>query len=286
MAPKTVYLSEDGLARLLKALGEAEVYAPVRRERGPEFARLEKVPGAELALRQPRPSASPKAFLLPARERVAVYTCEGADEAESRPACAPRALVGLRACDLAAIRYLDKVFGGGDTADPFYQTRRAADMLVSTDCVAVHEDCFCAAVGGKPFAEDGFDLNLSPIASGYLVDVGTDKGRAVVEALGAAAEATPAQVRERDDLRRASAEQLARQTAGLHVSDTVQEALLAGQDAPEWSARAAQCVECAACTFICPTCHCFYLYDQAGGGEAFERVRTWDSCLLGDYHRM
>ncbi|MBE3070581.1 MAG: 4Fe-4S dicluster domain-containing protein, partial [Planctomycetes bacterium] len=41
-----------------------------------------------------------------------------------------------------------------------------------------------------------------------------------------------------------------------------------------------------ACTFICPTCHCFYLYDQAGGKEAFERVRTWDSCLLGDYHRM
>jgi len=74
MAPKTVYLSEDGLARLLKALGEAEVYAPVRRERGPAFARLDKVAEAELALRQPRPSASPKAFLLPARERVAVYT--------------------------------------------------------------------------------------------------------------------------------------------------------------------------------------------------------------------
>jgi len=58
------------------------------------------------------------------------------------------------------------------------------------------------------------------------------------------------------------------------------------QDDPRWQAFAADCVECAACTNICPTCYCFYLYDQAPQPDLFERVRNWDSCLLGTYHRM
>jgi formate hydrogenlyase subunit 6/NADH:ubiquinone oxidoreductase subunit I len=53
-----------------------------------------------------------------------------------------------------------------------------------------------------------------------------------------------------------------------------------------WQRFAGDCVECAACTHICPTCYCFYLYDQTLGADLFERVRTWDSCLLSTYHRM
>ena len=29
-----------------------------------------------------------------------------------------------------------------------------------------------------------------------------------------------------------------------------------------WQEEAKTCVECGACTKICPTCHCFFLYDQ------------------------
>jgi len=47
-------------------------------------------------------------------------------------------------------------------------------------------------------------------------------------------------------------------------------------------------VACTACTNICPTCHCFLLYDQLAGegAERFERVKVWDSCLYADYSRM
>ena len=163
---KTFYVREADMVRLLQAIGPDEVYAAVRRPRGPEFSRLDKVPDAELALRQPRPSSSMKAFLQPVRERVAVYTREGVNETESCPACGRRALVGVRACDLEAIRYLDKVFAEGEGADPFYQSRRRAEVLLSVDCVAIHENCFCTALGGRPFAEAGFDLNLTPISDG------------------------------------------------------------------------------------------------------------------------
>jgi formate hydrogenlyase subunit 6/NADH:ubiquinone oxidoreductase subunit I len=38
-----------------------------------------------------------------------------------------------------------------------------------------------------------------------------------------------------------------------------------------------KCIGCSACTFVCPTCHCFDITDEVQGGVG-RRVRTWDSC--------
>ena len=287
MVTKAYFATEEALRRLLESIEAPSVYASVRRERGPEYCNLRRVPEAELALRQPRPSASPKSFLQPVKERVAVYTAEGSSPEESCPACGERVLVGLRGCDVKAIEYLDKVFREGDFADPFYEARRQADVLITVDCVEPHETCFCSALGGKPFVEAGFDLNITPIRDGYLLEVGTEKGQALVDkAAGLLQEATEEQVRQRQTVRQKALERLEAQNEGLRVTDKVQEALLAQQGSDAWKEQAADCVECAACTFICPTCHCFYLYDQVAGPEKFERVRSWDSCILGDYSRM
>ena len=93
------YCGEDSLLAILGSLEAADVYATVRREKGPEYSNLRRVEDAELALRDPRPSASPKSFLLPAKERVAAYDSKGVDEKVSCPACGERVLVGLRGCD-------------------------------------------------------------------------------------------------------------------------------------------------------------------------------------------
>jgi len=284
---KIVYISEEDLGRLLQALKPCEVYASVQRRRGPEFSRLDKAPGAPLALRQPRPVSGPKAFLQPAKERVAVYSTAGEGEAEPGPAAEPYLLLGLRGCDLKAIEYLDKVFLEGEFRDPFYAARRRAQTVVTVDCVEAHETCFCTALGAKPFAEAGFDLNLTPIAGGYLAEAGTDKGRAVLEKAGSLAKSpTAAQSAERESVRRRTAEAIGKQTQGLQMSEKIQAALLAAQKSGHGLEASGECVECAACTFICPTCYCFYLYDQVIGGQTFERLRTWDSCILGDYSRM
>jgi ferredoxin len=285
---KAYFASEPALRKLLESLEAEAVYASVRRERGAEYCNLKRAPAeAELALRDPRPSASPKSFLQPAKERVAVYSAEGVNEEESCPACGERVLVGMRGCDVKAMEYLDKVFREGEFADPFYEARRAADVLITVDCVAPHETCFCTALGGKPFVEAGFDLNITPLAEGYLLEVGTEKGQAVVgKVAGLLTEASEAQVRQRDAVRQKAVEKLEAQNPGLRITDQVQEVLLGKQGSEAWKEQAADCVECAACTFICPTCHCFYLYDQVAGPEEFERMRTWDSCILGDYSRM
>ncbi|MBM4018103.1 MAG: hypothetical protein FJ288_07195 [Planctomycetes bacterium] len=287
MPETSQFVSEESVPRLVELIGAVDVFAAAMRAEVPAFVNLRRTAAPALALRRARPSASPKSFLQPALERVAVYTAEGPAPEGSRPAVEPRALVGLRACDLQALAYLDKVFLEGEFRDPFYEARRRNQVLVTVDCAEAHETCFCTALGGRPFAVAGFDLNLTPISGGYLLEAGSDKGRAVLQEAGhLVASPTARQAAERDAVRQATVEAIERQTGGLRLPENIQELLLAAQKSEKGVPAAGQCVECAACTFICPTCYCFYLHDQAAGPEAFERLRTWDSCILGDYSRM
>ena len=56
-------------------------------------------------------------------------------------------------------------------------------------------------------------------------------------------------------------------------------------DASIWKEEASTCVECGACNVICPTCHCFLLYDQKDE-ENMARLRIWDSCMVKDFARV
>ncbi|KKK81063.1 hypothetical protein LCGC14_2817240, partial [marine sediment metagenome] len=131
---------------------------------------------APSALREARSAQSFKGFFLPASESIGGY---GAEASASTAVQAERTvLAGLRACELRAQAYLDQVMLGGDFDDPIYQARRAAMTLVSCDCVDCAETCFCTLVGGRPFATDGFDVNLTPVDDGFMVEVATDGGQA------------------------------------------------------------------------------------------------------------
>jgi ferredoxin len=50
-------------------------------------------------------------------------------------------------------------------------------------------------------------------------------------------------------------------------------------DDPRWAALARKCLGCGVCAFVCPTCHCFDIVDEADawGGS---RCRNWDACAF------
>jgi len=294
-----VYFAEEAqLHEFLRKAGPGKTYAAVRREAGSEYAVLQTEGEEEPSLRDARPSVSPKRFLLPPRERVARYATSAepgtgdapSDKSDTGEQAEPTTVVGLRACDIAAAEYLDKVFLEGDFEDPFYKARRENQIVISVDCTQVNENCFCDVVGGRPFAMGGFDLNISPIAGGYVVWVGTEGGQGLIDAHAKLfREAAQDEIDEVKRSREKTSDELRRQSKGLKLTEHLQEVLSKLEESDLWDKHAAQCVECAACTNICPTCHCFYLYDRAareGRAGEFERIKTWDSCLTADYSRM
>jgi len=238
------------------------------------------------AFLKPRAAQSAKGFLMPASESVGRYGC-GAESSERQEAL--MVLAGLRACELRAREYLDRVFQEGEFQDPLYDQRRQSLLTISCDCIECADSCFCPLVGGQPFATEGFDLNFSPVDGGFVVETGSDRGVELLETCSMAplVEATPEQLGRRDQQRQQTAERLQRQNGDFDFPATDAAATpLPNDNDQTWQSFAADCVECGACTNICPTCHCFYLYDQLLGPDEFERVRTWDSCLLSSYHRM
>jgi sulfhydrogenase subunit beta (sulfur reductase) len=51
---------------------------------------------------------------------------------------------------------------------------------------------------------------------------------------------------------------------------------------PVWTGIAASCVNCGACAFSCPTCHCFDMQDEGRNGRG-RRLRVWDSCMFSGF---
>ncbi|MFW6189590.1 MAG: 4Fe-4S dicluster domain-containing protein [Planctomycetota bacterium] len=199
----------------------------------------------------------------------------------------PRAVVGAAACDLAALKVLDHVFLEGDYVDPGYRSRREKTLIVSCDCTEPREVCFCTFPEGRPHPEDGFDLNLSPVDGGCVLEAGSEVGRELLEReAGDLPEASGEQMNARDRRRQSVEERVSRQVreAGLDGPDGLQRRVRRSRGDELWADLAEQCVECGACNFICPTCHCFLLVDlQAEHG--FRRFRNWDSCQYPGFAR-
>jgi hypothetical protein len=73
------------------------------------------------------------------------------------------ALIGVRACDLAALALQDKHFIQGTEVDAHYARRREGVLIIAVNCTHPAETCFCAATGDGPNAESGYDLLLDEL---------------------------------------------------------------------------------------------------------------------------
>lgn len=247
-------------------------------------AEPDQLGGAPIELGPARAVEPVKSIIFPPRGEVSRFFGEdvGTDPTE-------RFVVGARACDLAALRNSDFIFLEGNFKDCFYAARREKTFVISADCSAPLDVCFCASVEGRPYAEKGFDLNLSPSGGGeFLVETGSPRGEKFVEehkAVFRTADDSKRAEREkaRESVRSALEKKLAEQ--GFAYGKSLRRITRGREEDALWSKRAETCVECGACNFACPTCHCFYLLDvqEAGGVRRFAQ---WDSCLFPKFARV
>ena len=195
------------------------------------------------------------------------------------------AFLGVRGCDLAAIQVQDRVFMGPH-ADPTYSVRRTSAFIVALNCSTPSGTCFCVSMGTGPKAGPGYDLALTELLDEdghrFLVEVGSDRGAEVMDALthhaaGPAEEAAAQAVVER------AAAAMGREMR----TDDIKELLYANYEHPRWDDVAARCLTCANCTLVCPTCFCSSVEDTSDlTGDTTERWRSWDSCFTLDFSEL
>ena len=222
----------------------------------------------------------PKKFLLPQREELFRFNLDGG-EIEPLIHAEPTIMLGVHTCDLHAINLLDSVFQSG-YADQHYLARRENTAIISLECLTpCSEYSFCKSMGTLS-ATEGYDLHLTDVGDSYAIDVGTEKGAALLEGVEGVREAADADYQR---LNHTLSEKWPRFPYRLETDVTDLANLLSvSYESDLWDELGERCFGCGACTMVCPTCYCFNVIDEVDFTlNAGRRVRVWDGCPLQEF---
>lgn len=218
------------------------------------------------------PTNSIKEFFFPKHEVLYSFQRNGKEVelTDAKPFAGPQYIFAARPCDAASLPILDKVFAW-DFQDRFFQSRRENTTVVSLACAKPDPNCFCSSVGLSPEATEGADAELFDLGDDtFEVRTYTEKGKKLFEGKTAKSDKSG-------------------QTAPVPEKkfdiEKVQRQLAEQFDDPVYAETSLRCVGCGACTYICPTCHCFDIVDE-GGTMKGNRVKNWDTCQFAmfTYH--
>jgi sulfhydrogenase subunit beta (sulfur reductase) len=226
-----------------------------------------------------------KSVLFPSRELLWSADRDGEGFTVTPPASgsAKYALLGVRSCDLHAIRVQDRVLLGRAAIDPAYQARREQAFIIAVGCGHPGGTCFCVSMGTGPRPDSGFDLSLTELLDErghrFVVTAGSARGSDLLATLPSSA-ATAGDLAAADAVIADSAARMGR----VMDTDGIRDLLYDSAEHPRWDDVASRCLACTNCTLVCPTCFCTSVEDVSDlTGDHVASHRVWDSCFTSDF---
>lgn len=216
-----------------------------------------------------------KEVFFPMTETLLNYKiAQGADDVATPEIVEQRlAVLGCRPCDAASLAVLDTVFNW-DYTDTLYNSRRRQSLILSVGCLQSDQHCFCTTLGLAPDSTQGSDWLIQAVGdAGAIVTICSEKGA---------------------DFAKAHASMLTDVPDGMQATvpdvpvkmdvDAIKPWLDEHFDDPFWEDVALACLGCGACSYLCPTCHCFDIVDE-GNWQGGERRRNYDCCSYALFTR-
>jgi len=252
------------------------VFAPVKDD---QLVTFEQISSPEEAFLDGITSrTSPKSVLFPRTERIFSYKIRK-DEIvveDNADISQPTMIFGCRPCDAASFPIMDRLFQW-DYQDRFWIERRKGMVIIAVSCLDCDDACFCTSVGLAPDSTEGSDILLTLVSRDqYLAEVMTEKGEDFAEKTGLFDEAGA-------DLDKETATKAVREKLGKKFDlDKIKPWLDENYEHEFWAEVTRMCIGCGICTYVCPTCHCFDLVDEAhyDGGA---KIKNWDACQFAAF---
>jgi len=267
----------DNLIKAMEVVGVRE-----KVEGKYEFAPLDSA--SELRLDYDVTVLSPKKYLLPPRETLLRFKTGKPVHWEPVLESRPLAIVGVHPYDLKATSQLDRIFADTNR-DEHYLRKRQDTVIIGADIKRSSPFAFCKSMNSATIQE-GFDLFLTDIGESYVVAVGTEKGRSILDQHAASKPATKEDIGKRAEIQGKIPYLFSLNTVTTPYGELPK--LLEDQAESKLFAELAEkCFSCGSCNLVCPTCYCFDVQDDMAldlsGGE---RLRIWDGCLLDGFAKV
>ena len=262
---------KDSLEKLFDILKQKSktIYAPVSKNSKVTFKETDNF--SEIATGYIQTAQSSKEVAFPRTEKLFDYSksSEGISVKGININDVPEVILwGVRPCDTMGIGELSAIFNW-DYKDEIYNNRLSHVTIFGFSCSTSDEYCFCTSVGGNPGNTAGSDILFTRLGDDgdYLAEVLTDKGSAVVSLASDLFETAGNIEKEKflaDVPVRFNREEIRKKLDKFFESE-------------QWVEQSLKCLGCGACAYVCPTCACFDIQDEAHG-KAGSRYRCWDSC--------
>ncbi len=262
---------KDSLEKLFDILKQNSktIYAPFTRNGKITFKSAENFAAISTGYIQSTESSKDIAF--PRAEKLLDYSRnkEGMSVKGIELRDIPEVIVwGVRPCDAVGVGELSAIFNW-DYRDEIYNNRLSKVIVFGFSCSKADDYCFCTSVGGNPGNTNGSDILFTRMGEDgdYLAEVITEKGQTVVSMAPALFEKSGPLEKER----------FVAEVPVRFNHEEIREKLDSFFESREWIDQSLRCLGCGACAYVCPTCACFDIQDEAHGNKG-SRVRCWDSC--------
>jgi len=181
-----------------------------------------------------------KEFIYPARNMVA-----GSQDEQQKPII----LVGVRNCDLRALKNIfDKLFLEEEPVDTVYKNFRDNIRVITIDCDTPADTCFCMSVGGNPYSDKDYDLNISLVENSILLDVGNEKGQELIKETKYD-EVSAEDLKKKEDLKDTAERKVQENFKLEYDKDKFGKKIEKNKNKDFWLKKRESCMQCGGCNF-------------------------------------
>ncbi|MBN2185241.1 MAG: 4Fe-4S dicluster domain-containing protein [Candidatus Krumholzibacteriota bacterium] len=274
-----IRIKKENISGFIEGLmSDYVLFAPVKDGETVSFRKIESADS--IAEDYMNTDKSPKDIFFPPAE--VLFSFDSGEITKNECSEKPFAVWGLRGCDVKSLTLLNMVFGTARQnpedemfQDPYWKEKYDNALIIQTACNDPRSTCFCNWFGGSPHDGEKADILVIYIGDAYLLDPKSDKGRKYLETVKNTEPAAKKDIKEAERLRAEADSSL----SAVFELDGIVGRMSGLFNSGVWEEIGAKCVNCGACAFICPTCHCFDVQDE-GKGKKGKRIRIWDTCMF------
>ncbi len=222
-------------------------------------------------VRDKQPDSSPKNIIFPQNTPVGNYNKNTQYYDKDKETL----ILGVRSCDIEAIKTLDQVFIEDEMyIDTTYKNRREKITLVGLSCPDRNESCFCDTLGLDPVESDYAPLYMFKEENEFWIKVKDEEFESIFANLPDGDQKKLSELIEKrtNTFKESSFE--------LDIPIPLPEKEMFEADI--WEEMSEKCLGCGICTYYCPTCYCFNFIWEGEDGE-FTKYKNWDSCMFAAY---